>query len=335
MIYRTMSIPLRRAALVGHPVLVQGPRGGGKTTLLRNAFPAHAYISLEDPAARAMARRDARAFWGRLRAPTIVDDIHRVPSLIEELEGPRPLILASSLRLRTPFETFELHSPTRAELEGRAPLPLEMLGRFEPVRAEARRQTGVAWTAGRTWLDRDVRALVNVHDLDRFEEFVELAKSRSGEVLDQQALAKECGVSHRTVVRWLEVLETCFQVLRLPASDLDFGRRLTRSPKLHFAESASLESQAVWEIYRNARHSGMVPELSYWRDSNGLEIPLVIQTETAPVMPAGISEEPNPGDVARLRRWMELAGVRQGAFIAARGGQLPRKGVLSYSVGEL
>lgn len=335
MLSRTLTIPLRRAALQGEPVLVQGPRGSGKTTLLQSAFPAHTYVTLDDPADRARARQDPRAFLGRLRGPTLIDDLHRVPGLIGYMDGLRPLVLASSVRLQTPFETFELYPPTQAELEGRQPLALEMLGRFETAQERPFRQLGPAFTPHRTWLDRDVRALINVQDLDRFEAFLTLTESRSAEILDQQAIAEECGISHRTVTRWLGVLDACFRTLRLPASGLDFGRRMVRSPKLHFLDSLCLESRVVSEIYKNACHTGIVPDLGYWRDSNGFEIPLIIQTETAPAMPVCIADQPNPADVARLRRWMGLAGVTQGALIAEEAGHLPRKGVLSYAIGQL
>lgn len=335
MLFRTLTIPLRRAALHGKPVLVQGPRGSGKTTLLRSAFPAHTCVTLDDPANRAKAREDPRAFLGRLRGPTLIDDVHRAPELIRYMDGLRPLILASSLRLETPFETFELYPPTQAELEGRPPLALEMLGRFRAAEGAPLRQLGQAFTPTRAWLDRDVRALVNVQDLDRFEAFVALTESRSGEVLDQQAIAGACGVSHRTVTRWLGVLDACFRTLRMPASAIDFGRRLVRSPRLHFLESSCFESRVVSELYKNARHTGIVPDLGYWRDSNGFEISLVIQTGTAPMMPVCIASQPNPSDVARLRRWMDLAGVNQGAIVAEQGGHLPRRGVLSYSIGQL
>ena len=327
MLDRTLAVPLHRAALLDEPVLVQGPRGAGKTTLLRREFPAHTYVALDDAADRARARSDPQGFLARLRGPAVIDDLHRAPELLAHLAGHRPLILASSRRLQLPFMTFELYPPTQAEREGRAPLSLEMLGRFAPSSKPA---TLSPSPRDRRFLDRDVRDLINVHDLDRFESFLSFAESRSGAILDQRSIANECGLSHRTVTRWLGVLDACCLTLKLPASSSDFGRRLIRSPKLHFLESGCFESQAVSEIYCNARHAGLIPDLSYWRDSNGLEIPLIVQSDGAPPMPVWIAAEPNPSDVARLHRWMELAGVEQGAIIARRAGQLRRRGILSY-----
>lgn len=335
MLFRTLAVPLRRASLPGEPILVQGPRGAGKTRLLLHEFPAHTYVALDDAADRARAKLDPLGFLSKLRGPAVIDDLHRAPQLIAHISGPRQLILASSRRLQSPFETFELYPPTQAEREARPPLPLEMIGRFAPAAGRTPNPSRPGQVSDESWLDRDVRALINVHDLDRFESFLRFTRSRSGAVLDQQLIADECGLSRRTVTRWLGVLDTCFQTLRLPASRIDFGRRLIRSPKLHFLDSVSIESRAVSEIYRNARHAGLDPQLSYWRDSNGFEIQLVIQTDEAPLMPVCIAAEPNPSDVARLHRWMELAGVQQGAIIAQRAGQLRRKGIAGYSIEQL
>jgi predicted AAA+ superfamily ATPase len=96
----------------------------------------------------------------------------------------------------------------------------------------------------------------------------------------------------------LAVLDACFLTLQLEPADDDFGRRAVRRPKLHFLEhSTNFESQVVSEIYRNARHADISPRLRYWRDSNGLEIPLLIE-ET----PVQIAAQPTPADEARLVR---------------------------------
>ena len=318
-------------------MLIHGPRGAGKTAVLRREFPGHRFVTLNDVADRAFARQDPEVFLARLRGPTIIDDLHRAPELVASLasappEG--PLLLASSRRLRLPAITLELYPPTRAERERRPPIPLEMLGRFVPAAAASPSPSDQRHTS-HDFLERDVRDLVKVHDLDRFETFYRAAEAQSGHILDQQAIAREQSLSHRTVARWLEVLDACFLTLRLPSADLDFGRRLVRSPKLHFLASASFESQAVSELYRNARHAGEVPDLRYWRDSNGFEIPLIIQSETDGLMPVGIAEAPTPTEIARLRRWMDLAGLRQAALVTNRASGARISGVLRYSLSQL
>ena len=335
MLNRRLAVPLHRAALLGEPVLVQGPRGGGKTALLRREFPGHTYVSLDDATDRMRARSDPRSFLAKLRGPAVIDDLQRAPELLPHLLGPRSLICASSRRLQLPVTTFELYPPANAEREGRAPLTLDMLGRFAPAARTTASPSVLSPPTDRSWIDRDVRDLIHVRDLDRFELFLHTAESASGAVLDMQAIGKQCGVSHRTVTRWFEALDACFKILRLPSSTLEFGRRLVRSPKLHFFDSDCFESRAVLEIYRNARHAGETPNLSYWRDSNGFEIQLIVESNDMPPMPVSITRDPNPLDVARLHRWMALARVAQGAIITQRAGQLPRKGIASYSIAQL
>ncbi len=332
MLHRTLALPLHRAAQRAKLVLLQGPRGAGKTTLLRRELPGHTYVALDDHQDRTRARADPERFLAGLRGAAIVDDAHRAPELIAYLAAsppPNPLVLASARRLVLPTaETLELHRPTRAEAQRRPPLPLEMLGRFAPSLTPS--PTGpVPWPTPRSFLHLDVRELVRLHDLDRFEAFLRAARDRSGHLLDQQALATECGLAHRTVVRWLAVLDTCFLTLTLPPTSQDFGRRTVRRPKLHFLEHAHFESEVVSEIYRNAHHAGERPDLRHFCDSNGFAIPLVIESETALPVPVVIAPQFTPADLAGLRRWMVLAGTPHAAVIgltkpAARSGAVQR-----------
>jgi uncharacterized protein len=337
MLPRALAIPLHRASQSTEPILVHGPRSSGKSTLLRQEFPAHTLLSLEDPAVRLRARQDPASFLARLRGPAFIDDLHRAPELVHQLAigpAPRRLVVASSRRLHLPVATFELYPPTRAERQRRPPVSLDLLGRFAPGPGPAP-PTFPAWPPARSFLDFDVRELVNLREMDRFERFYFAAAEQSGQLLDQQALARQCGVSHRTAVRWLAVLDTCFQTLHLPSSSQSFGRRLLRAPKIHFLASECFESQVVTELYRNACHAGRVPRFQYWKDSNGLEVPLLVEQEASPVVPVAIAAEATPPMEIKLRRWMTLAGVRQGALITNAGGGARRGGVVRYALPQL
>lgn len=341
MLQRAMTLPLHRAAQAGAIVLLQGPRGSGKTTLLRREFPGHTYVSLDDPPTRAQARAKPDLFLARLRGPAIVDDLHRAPELVAHLNATLPparLLVASSRRLIvSSAATLELHAPTTAERESRPPLPLAMLGRFLPAPAVRASVPTAArsWSVEASLLASDIRDLVHVHDLDRFQSFAEAARQRSGQLLHQQSLARQCGVSHRTAVRWLAVLDACFLTLRLPCATASFGRRLIRRPKLHFLYDGGFESDVVAEIYRNACHAGERPDLRHWCDSNGFAIPLVVESHAFPPMPVGIAASPTPADIAGIKRWLSLAGLRNGALIGQSGGGPPARPILRYSFGQL
>ena len=321
---RHLAFQLRRAVQARRPVLVQGPREAGKTTLVRHEFPDHAYLTLDDPA----VRRDPAAALRRIRGPAIVDAIHRAPALIG-LESPH--IYVSSLRLVTQVPVLELHPPTRAERQHRPALPLETLGRFAP---STRPPAGdpQPWPVNLAFLDLDLPAMIRVHDRALFERFLQHAEARSGAILDQQSLARELGVSHRTVVRWLEVLHAAFQIV-LPPYQESFGRRIIQRQKMHFLCGAeSFESEVVSEIHRNARHAGLAPELRYWRDSNGLELQLV-----ADGVPVGIAAEANPRVEAAVLRWAELAGRPKAALITRKAPPSDRREgrLLRYAVGQI
>ncbi len=337
MLDRALAIPLHRAAQRGLPVLVQGPRGSGKSTLLRREFPAHTYISLEDSGERSPFRADPARALARLRGPAFIDDLHRAPELIAYLAATAGVgrhVFASSRRVTLPFTTFELYRPTLAERQRRPPLALETLGRFVPAVLPSS-PAPPPWPLKLCFIEQDVRDLVNVREVDSFEDFFRLVQAQSGEILDQQALARAAGVSHRTVVRWLLALDACFLTLRLARAEVESQRRVIKAPKLHFLDSSNFESQVVSEIYRNARHAGQDPTLRYWRDSNGLEISLVIFFEGYAPLPVSITREPNPFSETRLRRWMELAGVSQGAIVAAASRPSRRGGVLRYEATQL
>jgi hypothetical protein len=336
-ILRSLTIPLHRAAALPEPLVIEGPRGAGKTTLLRREFPRRLYLTLEDAADRRAARRDPAAFLARLRVAAIIDEVHRAPELVTHLARgiePRPITLVSSLKLSLPLRTLRLYHPTQAEREGRPPLPIEMLGHFVPVRSDGARAPA-RWPGGYSPIERDVQELMQVRDPDRFGAFVQVAREHSGRVLDQQRLGRLAGVSATTAVRWLSVLDACFLTIRLEPCGFDFGRRLTRHPKLHFLDGVSLESKVVSEIYRNAAHTGQAHDLRYWRDSNGLEIPLVLQFPGSPPMPVAIVEAPNPAEDARLQRWMKLAGTSRGAMVSLRSREHQRGQILRYTVDQL
>lgn len=316
---RHLAVPLRRAAQQESPLLLQGPRGAGKTTLVRHELSARLYITLDDPADRAAARRDPAHFLARLRRPAVIDELQRAPELTRYLQTSSvdlPIAFVSSLRLQLRMETLELYPPTRAERQRRPAMPLELLGRFVPAAPKSAVESE-AWPPARDFLQKDIPLLVQAHEPDLIERLFEFLSARSGDLLHRQSLARELGVAHRTVVRWLSALDACFLTLQIEPLDLPLGRRLVRRPRLHVLSTvSSFETQVVSEIYRNARHAGLNPALHHWRDSNGLEIPLILQhSPEAPPVPIVIGAMPSRRDEECLQRWLQLSGLSSAAVI--------------------
>jgi predicted AAA+ superfamily ATPase len=190
---------------------------------------------------------------------------------------------------------------------------------------------------GGEYLWRDVPLLVALHDIDRFERFAIRAAQASGELLRQQEMARELDVSHRTVARWLEVLEACFLTVRAEPWERDLGRRQIQRPKLYWlGGNANLETEVVTELYRNGRHMGLTPRFWHWRDSNGFDLPLLVEHESeAGAVPCMVAEKPGPVEETRLRRWMRLAGMGNGVVIG-RQAPLARQatGLLRYGLAD-
>lgn len=318
-----------------YPVItLTGPRQSGKTTLVRDAFPRHAYVSLEHPEERAFALDDPRGFLNRFPDPVILDEVQRVPDLLSYIQvsvdendragrfvltGSQNFLLmekvSQSLAGRTAL--FHLLPLSRSELAGRAPLPLADVGRKIPKRTDpSERLVDVLfkgfyprihdkglppqeWLRNyyQTYVERDVRTLVHVGDLETFGRFVRLCAGRSGQILNASSLGADCGISHATARRWLSVLEASFIIYLLRPYYENFGKRLIKSPKLYFMDTGLLcyllrirsaddlishalrgavfETFVVVELLKAFLHQGLDPDVYYWRDSTGHEIDLL------------------------------------------------------------
>lgn len=300
-------------------VTVTGPRQSGKTTLCRACVPNLPYVNLEAPDERAFAVDDPRGFLGRFPAGVILDEIQHVPDLlsyiqvrVDETGQPGQFLLTGSHQL-------ELDPHISQSLAGRTALlrllPLSIAERMQvetatsydtwlfqggyprvlvqdldPVRAYA--------DYFQTYIQRDLRELIQIKDLRLFEKFVRLAAGRTGQVLNLQNLAADTGVSGHTAKAWLFMLEASYIVFLLPPWFANIGKRLVKSPKLYFCDTglacyliglraaeqlashplrgALFETLLVSEALKQRLHHGHPPDLYYYRDSSGMEVDLLL-----------------------------------------------------------
>jgi predicted AAA+ superfamily ATPase len=334
MIPRALETALRDVARQYPVVTLTGPRQSGKTTLVREAFPSHAYASLEEPDVREYALADPRGFLGQFADRVILDEVQRAPdlfsyiqSLVDRNDDPGRYILSGSqnfLLLRSIGQSLAGRSAilhllplSLAELQGRPPLPLDALGREIPGESQVPDLMEVlfrgfyprihdkgldpsTWHSGyyQTYVERDVREVLNVGDIEAFGRFVRLCAGRNGQLLNLTSLANDCGITHTTARRWLSILEVSFLVLLLRPYHANFGKRLIKSPKLYFLDTGLLcyllriqspedlrlhgsrgavfESFVVADLLKNFLNRGREADLYFWRDSTGHEIDLVI-----------------------------------------------------------
>lgn len=385
MIARHLATPLVEAAR-GFPVVsVTGPRQSGKTTLVRAAFPGHAYVSLEDPEHRRFADADPRGFLGQFAGDVILDEVQRAPDLFSYIQGivdgedrPGRFVLSGSQNfllmqrvtqsLAGRCAVLKLLPLSRAELCGAPLTPLtECVQRgpdaalkkpdasanlFETLlaggypRIHDKRLAPQQWLANyyQTYLERDVRDLLNVGDIEGFARFVRLCAGRSGQLLNASSLAADAGVSHTTARRWLSLLEASSIVYLLRPHFRNFNKRLIKSPKLYFVDSGLLcyllrirtadeltthaargaifESWAVGEALKNYCHRGVEADLYFWRDATGHEIDLLLD-EGATQVPIEIKSGQTIAEdfFKDLHYWRKLTGDVDASAALLYGGE--------------
>jgi predicted AAA+ superfamily ATPase len=186
-----------------------------------------------------------------------------------------------------------------------------------------------------TYLERDVRQLINVGDLNTFSRFLRLCAALTGQMLNLSELARDVGVSVTTIKRWVSVLEASYQIYLLPPHFNNLGKRIIKSPKLYFLDTglatflmglhareptlkgptfgALFETMIVSEWVKAFCHRGEKPELYYWRSKSGLEIDLIVDRNGI-LYPMEIKSSSTiiPGHVKNLEKWQALAGGNAG-----------------------
>jgi uncharacterized protein len=313
-------LPVLQDRALRQPVVtVTGPRQSGKTTLCRLAFPDRIYVNLEQPDMREFARSDPRAFLDSLRDGAIIDEIQRVPELLSWIQVEVDARPAPGRFILTGSHQFELGRQIAQSLAGRTallrllPLSLAELqaagalttdellfrGGYPRIHADGLDPAMALGDYFETYVQRDLRELVQLRHLADFERFVRLAAGRIGQVLNLQSLAADVGISGHTAREWITLLEASFIVLRLPPWFANIGKRLIKSPKLYFHDVGLaawllgirraehlpthplrghlFENLAVLEVLKTYANAGERPALHFFRDSAGNEADLVLE----------------------------------------------------------
>ena len=323
MIPRTLAETLLRLARNFPVVAVTGPRQSGKTTLARAVFADKPYVSLEDPIERTFAMEDPRGFLARFEKGAVFDEAQRWPDLFSYLQGMVDTERAPGRFVLTGSQQFGLLAGVTQSLAGRVGLTRLLPLTFDEMPASSQQLTidsmlllggypllhsqpimASDWFASyvATYIERDVRQVLNVQDMGAFQRFLRLCAGRSGQLLNLSTLAGEAGISHSTARAWLSVLESSDLVFLLPPYHRNFGKRLVKTPKLYFLDSglacwllgvrspevlalhpsrgALFETWVVAEFVKGRFKLDMPADLYFWRDNNGLEADLVFEMGT-------------------------------------------------------
>jgi len=321
MIERTLARRARDLSRKFPAVTITGPRQSGKTTLARMAFPKHPYASLEALDVREFAMEDPRGFLAGYPHGAILDEVQRVPELASFLQGVVDEPRFEGSWILTGSQDFTLLASLSQSLAGRTavlhllPPSLEELRRFESPPEELFdllfagaypriHQEGIeprAFYEGyvATYLERDVRQVLEVGDLGSFRTFVRLCAGRTSSLVNFSSLGADAGVSQPTARSWLSALEAGFLVFRLRPYLPNLRKRLIKTPKLYFYDSGLLcfllgirdpqqlrhhpmrgavfESWVVSEVMKAHYHRGVSPSVFFFQDRRGLEVDVIVE----------------------------------------------------------
>lgn len=301
-------------------VTITGPRQSGKTTLLKNVFPDKKYVSLEDPDIRQLAIADPRSFLNQSENGLIIDEIQRVPELVSYIQGIVDKLQIPGYYILSGSQQFELSQTISQSLAGRtAILRLLPFSVHEIQVVSAGSTVDELLFKGfyprlynlpqvnpsryynsylETYIERDLRQMVNVKDLRQFELFVRLCAGRTGQIFVASNLAGEVGVSVPTIQSWLSILEASYLVYMLQPLHANINKRLIKSPKIFFYDTglaaflsgineptqlfnhplkgSLFENLVVMEVLKNKYNHFKPYQLYFYRDSNGNEVDLIL-----------------------------------------------------------
>lgn len=321
MIPRLLSEKIRHLAGKMPVISITGPRQSGKTVLAQQLFPQYRYVNLESLEQRAFAQNDPAGFIRTYGEGVVIDEVQYAPDLFSYIQVRVDETRRNGEFVLTGSQNFQLSARISQSLAGRAanvyllPFSFEELGMagllpddYEPLVFQGGypRIYDQQVAPGDfypsyidNYLERDIRQLVQVADLSKFQLFLRLCAARTGQLFNQSAIALEAGVDANTAKRWLSILETSFIAFRLPPYFRNYNKRLLKMPKLyfydtglvcsllgirsaeqlenHFLKGALFENLIIAETIKQFHHRGIRPLCYFWRDNTGNEIDLLVE----------------------------------------------------------
>lgn len=326
MINRNIANKLIELAKQVSVVTIIGPRQSGKTTLVKKCFPEYNYANLEDPVNRMLATEDYRGFFETYKEPLIIDEVQRVPELLSAIQvmvdedrgksgrfiltgSHQPSLqkgIAQSLAGRTSILTLlPLSMNELAEeglLEGLSTDKLLLQGFMPELYRDGSREPIIYYRDYlNTYVEKDLREMLEIKNLDKFLRFLTLLAGRVGQVVNLSAMSGEVGVSSTTLSEWLSALEASYIVYRLKPYFSNITKRQIKSPKIYFTEiglasyllGIETENQAnrdplrgnlfenliVSEVLKSRLNENQNPNIFYMRTAKGVEVDLIVKKE--------------------------------------------------------
>lgn len=315
-IYRDITPALERGAGYFPVIVVTGPRQSGKSTLCRHVFEEYTKYNFEDIGLRESVADDPKGFISNCGDRVIIDEIQNLPEIfsyiqiaVDENESRRFVLTGSS--------NFSLMARITQSLAGRAamftllPMSLKELGNyssnstdtlllngFYPSVVSGRRPSDLFYPSYyTTYVERDVRQIKNLTDINQFQKFMRILAGRTGSEMNCSLIGNETGVSSPTIKSWLSLLQASYIAFTLPPYFANINKRLTKTPKVYFYDTGLLcyllgietisqlathplrgaifENMAVIELLKERMNKGKTPNLYFYRENNGREVDIV------------------------------------------------------------
>ena len=353
MINRTAKDTLLRLASQFPVVGITGPRQSGKSTLAQNTFPDKRYVSFDDRNMRELAAANPADFISAFPDGAVIDEAQKVPDIFDALKyhvdqtpwSPGKFILTGSSQFRLkknmsdsmsgraaflnllPFSIAELKN---ADLLPETPYPLIFKGTYPPLYDPEKHFISYDWFENYidTYLDRDVKELINPNNLSTFRKFIQICAVHSGQLLSKESIARDVGVSSPTVTSWLSILETSFIIHFLEPDSNNLGKTVVKTPKLYFVDSgllchllrlesvedlllsrhkgAVVETFAVSELLKQRMNQGKKPNLTFYRDKYGLEVDTIADWKHTFAIEIKSANAPESKLSANTRKYLKL-----------------------------
>ncbi len=354
-------------------VAVIGPRQSGKTTLVKALFPEKTYTNLEEPDTRLFAAQDARAFLEQHPEGMIIDEAQRLPQLFSFIQSTVDRNQKPGQFILTGSQNFLLHQKISQTLAGRVgilnllPFSLgELLAHFNKLEdfetylfkgfyppIYDREIPPTDWYASyvSTYVERDVRLLQNIRDLEQFTFFLKLCAGRIGQLLNYSSLSNELGLSVNTIKGWISVLKASFVIFTLKPFYRNFNKRLVKSGKLyfydvglasyllgirhpshisnHFLRGELFENMMIAELLKYNFNHGHHLDFYFWRDRTGHEIDLIIDKHDQPLsFEIKAAKTISRSFFKNLEYWQKLSGASPDtSFLIYTGEQEQRRSI--------
>jgi hypothetical protein len=343
-------------------IAILGPRQSGKTTLSKKVFNSFEYISLEDIDHREFAQNDPRGFLSRYQSEVIFDEIQRVPELMSYLQTHADKQKENGKIIITGSHNFLLMEQISQSLAGRVGITKLLPFSVDEIREKSKSLNKLLFSGMypriydqqirpetfyknyiSTYVEKDVRQIKKITNLDNFMKFIRILAGRTGQELNLSVISEESGISHNTVKEWISILEASFIIYRIRPYHKNYNKRIVKNPKIYFTDTGLVcnllgirktdeidyhflkgnifETFVVNEFIKYNFNYGEKLQLYYWRDNHQKEMDLIVDFGKEHYgVEIKSSETIHEKYFDGLRYWTKLSGDKSSSLFLIYGG---------------